>query len=172
LHRLGLESHQAVSFLLPNLPQTHYVIWGGEAAGIVNAINPLLKDARISHTWGGNLGMARRFRPHMLLDRASGIALSGGYGGEGVGASNLGGRTLAALILGEDSELLRQPWVLGERPLDSLARWEPEPCRWLGYNAIIRSFVHEDRVLADPHSAPWRRSLAQTLAAGMESLMR
>ncbi|MBF3158817.1 FAD-binding oxidoreductase, partial [Pseudomonas aeruginosa] len=51
---------------------------------------PLLKDARISHTWGGNLGMARRFRPHMLLDRASGIALSGGYGGEGVGASNLG----------------------------------------------------------------------------------
>lgn len=133
---------------------------------------PLLKDARISHTWGGNLGMARRFRPHMLLDRASGIALSGGYGGEGVGASNLGGRTLAALILGEDSELLRQPWVLGERPLDSLARWEPEPCRWLGYNAIIRSFVHEDRVLADPHSAPWRRSLAQTLAAGMESLMR
>ncbi|MGQ9971518.1 hypothetical protein ACUS53_26870, partial [Pseudomonas aeruginosa] len=37
---------------------------------------------------------------------------------------------------------------------------------------IIRSFVHEDRVLADPHSAPWRRSLAQTLAAGMESLMR
>ncbi|HBO3846574.1 TPA: FAD-dependent oxidoreductase [Pseudomonas aeruginosa] len=133
---------------------------------------PLLKDARISHTWGGNLGMARRFRPHMLLDRASGIALSGGYGGEGVGASNLGGRTLATLILGEDSELLRQPWVLGERPLDSLARWEPEPCRWLGYNAIIRSFVHEDRVLADPHSAPWRRSLAQTLAAGMESLMR
>lgn len=133
---------------------------------------PLLKDARISHTWGGNLGMARRFRPHMLLDHASGIALSGGYGGEGVGASNLGGRTLAALILGEDSELLRQPWVLGERPLDSLARWEPEPCRWLGYNAIIRSFVHEDRVLADPHSAPWRRSLAQTLAAGMESLMR
>ena len=133
---------------------------------------PLLKDARISHTWGGNLGMARRFRPHMLLDRASGIALSGGYGGEGVGASNLGGRTLAALILGEDSELLRQPWVLGERPLESLARWEPEPCRWLGYNAIIRSFVHEDRVLADPHSAPWRRSLAQTLAAGMESLMR
>ncbi|ANA71978.1 TPA: NAD(P)/FAD-dependent oxidoreductase [Pseudomonas aeruginosa] len=133
---------------------------------------PQLKDARISHTWGGNLGMARRFRPHMLLDRASGIALSGGYGGEGVGASNLGGRTLAALILGEDSELLRQPWVLGERPLDSLARWEPEPCRWLGYNAIIRSFVHEDRVLADPHSAPWRRSLAQTLAAGMESLMR
>ncbi|MGA4817213.1 hypothetical protein ACPA9J_30785 [Pseudomonas aeruginosa] len=52
--------------------------------------------------------------------------------------------------------------MLGERPLDSLARWEPEPCRWLGYNAIIRSFVHEDRVLADPHSAPlapqpWRK---------------
>ena len=48
LHRLGLESHQAVSFLLPNLPQTHYVIWGGEAAGIVNAINPLLEPEHIA----------------------------------------------------------------------------------------------------------------------------
>ena len=41
--------------------------------------------------------MARRFRPHMLCDRQRGIALAGGYGGEGVGATNLGGRTLAEL---------------------------------------------------------------------------
>src|SRR5690606_6217642 len=52
---------------------------------------PQLRNARISHGWGGNLGMARRFQPHMLLDRNNRIALSGGYGGEGVGASNLGG---------------------------------------------------------------------------------
>ncbi|WP_341304380.1 FAD-binding oxidoreductase [Pseudomonas sp. TMP25] len=133
---------------------------------------PQLKQARITHAWGGNLGMARRFRPHMLVDRRSGIALSGGYGGEGVGASNLGGRTLADLILNKQTELTCQPWVLGDQPLNQLPRWEPEPLRWLGYNAIIQSFVHEDRVLAEPHSAPWRRKLARNLAGTMEKLMR
>ena len=46
-HRLGIEKNQTVSFLLPNLPHTHYTIWGGEAAGIVNAINPLLDAEHI-----------------------------------------------------------------------------------------------------------------------------
>ena len=33
--------------MLPNLPQTHLTIWGGQAAGIVFAINPLLEPAAI-----------------------------------------------------------------------------------------------------------------------------
>ncbi|VVN91215.1 NAD(P)/FAD-dependent oxidoreductase [Pseudomonas fluorescens] len=133
---------------------------------------PQLKNVRITHAWGGNLGMSRRFKPHMLCDRSSGIALSGGYGGEGVGASNLGGRTLANLILERDSELLRQPWVIQQGGLDALRAWEPEPCRWLGYSAIIRSFVHEDRTLANPRTAPWRRKLASRVAGFMESFMQ
>ena len=68
--------------------------------------------------------------------------------------------------------LTRQPWVINDRSVqDGLRGWEPEPCRWLGYNAIIRSFVHEDDVLANPHSAPWRRRLAEKVAASMENLM-
>ncbi|MDZ5436024.1 FAD-dependent oxidoreductase [Pseudomonas fluorescens] len=133
---------------------------------------PQLKNVRITHGWGGNLGMSRRFKPHMLCDRASGIALSGGYGGEGVGASNLGGRTLADLILEHDTELVRQPWVIAQGGLDSLKAWEPEPCRWLGYNAIIRSFVHEDQTLANPATAPWRRRLASGVAGFMEGFMQ
>ncbi|APV42669.1 FAD-dependent oxidoreductase [Pseudomonas frederiksbergensis] len=132
---------------------------------------PQLKNVRITHAWGGNLGMSRRFKPHMLCDPASGIALSGGYGGEGVGASNLGGRTLADLILQRDTELVRQPWVI-HGGLDTLRAWEPEPCRWLGYNAIIRSFVHEDQTLANPTTAPWRRKLASGIAGFMEGFMR
>lgn len=31
-----------ISYLLPNLPETHYILWGGEAAGIINPINPML----------------------------------------------------------------------------------------------------------------------------------
>ena len=132
---------------------------------------PQLKNVRITHGWGGNLGMSRRFKPHMLCDRSSGIALSGGYGGEGVGASNLGGRTLADLILERDTELVRQPWVIPHAGLAALRAWEPEPCRWLGYNAIIRSFVHEDQTLANPTSAPWRRKLASGVAGFMEGFM-
>ena len=132
---------------------------------------PQLKNVQITHGWGGNLGMSRRFKPHMLCDHASGIALSGGYGGEGVGASNLGGRTLADLILQRDTELVHQPWVIPRRRLDALRAWEPEPCRWLGYNAIIRSFVHEDQTLANPATAPWRRKLASGVAGFMEGFM-
>lgn len=132
---------------------------------------PQLKNVQITHSWGGNLGMSRRFKPHMLCDRANGIALSGGYGGEGVGASNLGGRTLADLILGRDTDLVRQPWVIPQRGLDALRAWEPEPIRWLGYNAIIRSFVHEDQTLANPATAPWRRKLASEVAGFMEGFM-
>lgn len=133
---------------------------------------PSLRTVRLTHAWGGNLGVARRFHPHMLADRRQQVALAGGYGGEGVGASNLGGRTLAALILGHDNELTHQPWVLGDRPLASLPRWEPEPLRWLGYNAIIQSFVHEDRVLNNPHAPRWRRHMAESLAGCMERLMK
>ncbi|MEE8414660.1 MAG: acyl-CoA synthetase [Desulfobacterales bacterium] len=46
-HDLGVGSKDVVSYLLPNLPQTHYVLWGAEAAGIVNPINPLLEPATI-----------------------------------------------------------------------------------------------------------------------------
>jgi fatty-acyl-CoA synthase len=39
---LGLRPGEVVSILLPNLPQTHFALWGGEAAGIANPINPFL----------------------------------------------------------------------------------------------------------------------------------
>lgn len=47
-HDLGVGPRDVISYLLPNLPQTHFVLWGGEAAGIVNPINPLLEPATIA----------------------------------------------------------------------------------------------------------------------------
>lgn len=44
---LGLKSDEVVAFILPNLPETHFTIWGGEAAGIVMPINPLLDAGQI-----------------------------------------------------------------------------------------------------------------------------
>lgn len=48
LNALGMQSDEVVAYVLPNLPQTHYVIWGGEAAGIVAAVNPMLEPAQIA----------------------------------------------------------------------------------------------------------------------------
>ncbi len=47
-HDLGLGPTDVVSYLLPNLPQTHFILWGGEAAGVVNPINPLLEATTIA----------------------------------------------------------------------------------------------------------------------------
>ena len=47
-HRLGATKDTVIAFVLPNLPETHCVIWGGQAAGIVTAINPLLEPAAIA----------------------------------------------------------------------------------------------------------------------------
>jgi fatty-acyl-CoA synthase len=48
LHDLGVDGEQVVSLVLPNLPETHFLIWGGEAAGIVNPVNPLLEPEQIA----------------------------------------------------------------------------------------------------------------------------
>ncbi|WP_457355415.1 acyl-CoA synthetase [Roseateles sp. P5_D6] len=48
LHELGIGAGDVVAFVLPNLPQTHLAIWGGQAAGIAFAINPLLEPAAIA----------------------------------------------------------------------------------------------------------------------------
>jgi len=47
LSRLGVERDSVVAYVLPNLPETHFVIWGAEAVGIVCAINPLLESEAI-----------------------------------------------------------------------------------------------------------------------------
>jgi glycine/D-amino acid oxidase-like deaminating enzyme len=91
-------------------------------------------DVRFTHAWGGPLGITRDWSASVGLDRATGLAWAGGYVGDGVGTSNLAGRTLADLVLGRDSELVTLPWVGHRSP-----RWEPEPLRWLGINAGLRA---------------------------------
>jgi fatty-acyl-CoA synthase len=46
-HRLGAKKDTVIAFVLPNLPETHFVIWGGQATGIVVALNPLLEGAAL-----------------------------------------------------------------------------------------------------------------------------
>lgn len=44
---LGVGPDDVIAFMLPNLPETHFTIWGGEAAGIVMAVNPMLEATQI-----------------------------------------------------------------------------------------------------------------------------
>lgn len=48
LHTLGVEQDTAVSILLPIMPQSHPAIWGAQAAGIANPINPMLDAEHIA----------------------------------------------------------------------------------------------------------------------------
>ncbi|MGI8706552.1 MAG: acyl-CoA synthetase [Sphingomicrobium sp.] len=47
-HELGVCEGASVSILLPNLPETHFVIWGGSLAGVASPINPLLEPEQIA----------------------------------------------------------------------------------------------------------------------------
>lgn len=48
LYELGVGKDDVVAFVLPNLPQTHLAVWGGQAAGITFAINPMLEPTAIA----------------------------------------------------------------------------------------------------------------------------
>ena len=67
---LGLKQDEVVAFILPNLPETHFTIWGGEAAGIAMPINPLLEAAQI-----GDLLRAARAKIVVTLAPAPGTDL-------------------------------------------------------------------------------------------------
>jgi fatty-acyl-CoA synthase len=47
-HRAGVKPGQAVALMLPNLPETHFALFGAQAAGIANPINPMLEVEHIA----------------------------------------------------------------------------------------------------------------------------
>ena len=50
LHALGVRQGDAVSFLLPLVPQAFLTLFGAEAAGIANPVNPMLEPWPIQQT--------------------------------------------------------------------------------------------------------------------------
>jgi glycine/D-amino acid oxidase-like deaminating enzyme len=101
---------------------------------------PVLRDAPITHRWGGPLGISRDWHASVGLDPATGLAWAGGYVGDGVSTTNLAGRTLADLIAGRSTARTALPWV-GHRS----RAWEPEPLRWLGANAGLKAMTWADQ---------------------------
>ena len=107
---------------------------------------PSLSDSRYTHAWGGAMGVTRSLSPAVCFDRETRFGWAGGFFGNGVGACNLAGRTMADLILDRDTERLHTPWVNPEheRELDKKL-WEIEPVRWLGFHSRATLMQMADR---------------------------
>jgi glycine/D-amino acid oxidase-like deaminating enzyme len=113
-----------------------------ELKRVLGELFPILREVHVTHTWGGALGVPRDWFASVGIDRTAKLAWAGGYVGDGVGASNLAGRTLAQLLRGgalDEDELTGLPWV-GHRS----RKWEVEPLRWLGANLGLRVMAGAD----------------------------
>ncbi|GHE59399.1 FAD-dependent oxidoreductase [Streptomyces vinaceus] len=107
---------------------------------LLTSFFPALTGVEITHAWSGVLGVPRDWCATVTLDRTTGLGWAGGYVGSGVATSNLAARTLRDLVLGETSDLTTLPWVDHR-----VRRWEPEPFRWLGVQALYAAYREADR---------------------------
>lgn len=106
----------------------------------MHQVFPFTKDLKVTHRWGGPLGVPRNWQPSVNFDQNSGVASLGGYVGDGVAATNLAARTLAHLIAGDKHPLTRLVWVNNPSRV-----WEVEPLRYLGINGLLKLSNSMDR---------------------------
>jgi len=119
---------------------------------------PTLKGVRVTHAWGGALGMPRDWMPTMSYDARRGVATARGYTGQGVATTNLSGRVLAQLITHTASPLLELPTV------NHVSRqWELEPLRWLGVRYVQRGLMRADAMAERSGRPPTGRTLPERL---------
>jgi len=101
---------------------------------------PAAADVPLAHAWCGVLGVPRDWCASVGLDPRTGLGWAGGYVGSGLTATNLAGRTLRDLVLGEPTDLVDLPWTNWR-----VRAWEPEPLRWLGVRGLYALYRHADR---------------------------
>lgn len=106
---------------------------------------PVLQGTRIDQCWGGPMGMAVNGQAFVQYDGDQALGWVGGFLGNGVAATNLGGRTMAERLLGQDTE--RTALTLLNRsgdPLKAFQAWPPEPLRWIGINSWLKKLRFDD----------------------------
>ena len=100
---------------------------------------PIAAQARITHHWGGPVAVPRDWCMRTTFDRGTGMGFVGAFGGHGVTAANISGRTMRDLILGESTDLTSLPWV-GHHTRN----WEPEPLRFVASQLIHKTLASAD----------------------------
>lgn len=117
---------------------------------------PAVGDTRVTHRWGGPLGVGRDWHATASYNPRTGVGFAGGYVGDGLSTTNLAGRTLADLVLERDTPLTRLPWANHRSPI-----WEPEPLRFAAANLGILGMRLADR---EEHLTPWPSVAARLIA--------
>jgi glycine/D-amino acid oxidase-like deaminating enzyme len=128
---------------------------------LMATLSELFPDISVAatHAWCGVLGVLRDWSPFIDTDTEAGIIRLGGYAGQGLTAAHLAGLTVADLITGRRAAIPAMPWI---RRMPR--RWEPEPLRWIGANALYRVYAAAD-VLEQRSSSPRTSRLAHVANA-------
>ncbi|HVD86145.1 MAG TPA: FAD-dependent oxidoreductase [Solirubrobacterales bacterium] len=92
---------------------------------------PALRGRRITHAWGGPIDASPTHLPAVSSLKAGRAFVAAGYTGNGVGPSNMVGRSLASLALDRRDAPTRLAFVDDQTP-----RLPPEPFHWLGGESI------------------------------------
>jgi glycine/D-amino acid oxidase-like deaminating enzyme len=100
---------------------------------------PALRHRRVTHAWGGPIDASPTHLPAVRSLAAGRAWVAAGYTGNGVGPSNMVGRTLASLALGRDDEDARLAFVDPSSP-----RVPPEPFHWVGGEAIRLGILRKE----------------------------
>jgi len=92
---------------------------------------PQLRGRQVTHAWGGPIDASPTHLPVVTTLAHNRAFVAAGYTGNGVGPSNMVGRTLASLALGREDEHTSLAFVDTKTP-----RLPPEPFHWLGGEVI------------------------------------
>lgn len=120
---------------------------------------PVIRDAAITHRWGGYLGVNRDWAPSIYYHSDLKIGGLHGFTGRGVPNTNLGARIMAGLIAGKNTGLESLPAAQHRSP-----QWEPEPLRWFGVRYVQNAFSRIDAHAAAGRKAPLDAWLARRLS--------
>jgi glycine/D-amino acid oxidase-like deaminating enzyme len=111
--------------------------WVAESLGM---IYPSLSDTPIAQSWTGPIDRTYDGLPFFAALGRPDVLCGGGYSGNGVGPTLIGGRILASLALGVDDQ-----WAncgLVRKPPRS---YPPEPVRYLGGQLVRRAVERKER---------------------------
>jgi len=110
------------------------------AAERLHAYFPGTEGRRLTHAWGGPIDVSPTHLPVVVPLPGGHAFTAAGYTGNGVGPSQMVGRTLAALALDRRDEYSRLP-IVDPSP----QRVPPEPFHWLGGSAIHAGIMSKER---------------------------
>jgi glycine/D-amino acid oxidase-like deaminating enzyme len=105
---------------------------------------PALRSRRITHAWGGPIDASPTHLPAVTSLPGARAWVAAGYTGNGVGPSNMVGRTLASLALARDDDHTGLAFVDGKTP-----RVPPEPFHWIGGEAIRLGLLKKEEAEMD-----------------------